>query len=431
MYSRGSGFFDFSYTSLTLANLLIILLFFSTPSKAAQVTCLITAVLLLIDMIMIVAVPGIQIEEGWVGIVSVVWALIISIWVILIDRVVTYGKHEEEERLTGRVEPRRTLVEWLSVLISEIVLVAISLIILLLTCTLILRARDFSLPAPGTRYLVDGDKYRIHLYCSGPIHSSTGAKYPTVLFEAGELPFEDTFQTLADNALANGTIARYCYADRPGLGWSDNAPSPFPAGMASIVLSEALARAGETGPWILASAGVGSIYSRIFSSQHGSSVRGLLLIDPLHEDLLYRLAAPHHGFVLWLRGIISPLGLQRIFGAVFRGRSREDRVYGRSAESGGKFIKAKLQESLVADSLTQNEVRSARAIQREETPLVVVSSGIQMRVDSRWGQKQADLTHLTRELVGWDVVEKAPHEVWRTVEGREVLEKRLGELVRL
>jgi hypothetical protein len=37
---------------------------------------------------------------------------------------------------------------------------------------------------------------------------------------------------------------------------------------------------------------------------------------------------------------------------------------------------------------------------------------------------------LTNELVGWDIVNKAPHEVWETLEGREKIEKRLGELVK-
>ncbi|OBT50525.1 hypothetical protein VE04_08090 [Pseudogymnoascus sp. 24MN13] len=158
---------------------------------------------------------------------------------------------------------------------------------------------------------------------------------------------------------------------------------------------------------------------------------GLLLIDPLHEDLLDRLASPHRGFFLWLRGILSPLGIDRLSGAIFRGRSREDRVYGRSAYQGGKFIKAKLQESLVADSLTRNEVTISRAIQEEDTPVAIVSSGIELKRDSVWEEKQRDLTHLTRQLAGWDIVNKAPHEVWETLEGREKIEKRLGELVRV
>jgi pimeloyl-ACP methyl ester carboxylesterase len=234
---------------------------------------------------------------------------------------------------------------------------------------------------------------------------------------------------VAENALANGSISRYCYSDRPGFAWSDNAPSPFSAGMAADVLSEALARAGEEGPWVLASAGIGSIYSRIFSSRHGHDVSGLLLIEPLHEDLLYRIGSPSRGFLLWAWGIISPLGLDRLPAALFKGRTREDRVYGRSAYQGGKYIKAKLQESLVANSLTKNEVSSARNIQFEDTPLVVISSGIEVRRDSEWEKKQRDLTLLTRNLVGWDIVNKAPSEVWQTYNGREMIEKRLKELV--
>jgi hypothetical protein len=199
--------------------------------------------------------------------------------------------------------------------------------------------------------------------------------------------------------------------------------------MAADVLSEALARAGEQGPWVLASAGVGSIYSRIFSSRHGRDVSGLLMIDPLHEDLLYRIGSPNRGFLLWAWGIISPLGLDRLPAALFKGRTREDRVYGRSAYQGGKYIKAKLQESLVANSLTKNEVSSARNIQLEKTPLAIISSGIEVRRDSEWEKKQRDLTHLTRKLVSWDIVNKAPSEVWRTYDGREMIEKKLKELV--
>jgi pimeloyl-ACP methyl ester carboxylesterase len=429
LHSRGSGFFDFSYTTLTTGILVITLLFFSAPSKAAQVSCLVISILLLVDMILIVAVPRIRVEEGWVGIASVVWALLISIWLIFTERTVAWGKREEEERLTGRSETRRTLGEWLSVLLSTVILILLGVVTLLLTATLILRARDSSLPAPGEKFYVDGDKYQLHVFCEGNETDSKGTKLPTVLFEAGESPFAGTLQSFASGALANGTISRYCYSDRPGFGWSDNAPSPFSAGMAADVLSEALAFAGESGPYVLVSAGVGSVYSRIFSSRKGTSVKGLLLIDPLHEDLLYKLASPRRGFFLWAWGVISPLGLDRLSGALFRGRTREDRVYGKSARQGGKYIKAKLQESLVANSLTKNEVSSARNIQSAKTPLVVVSSGIEVQRSPEWEKKQRDLSHLTRNLLSWDVVNKAPHQVWDTLAGREVIEKRLGELV--
>ncbi|KAL8970000.1 MAG: hypothetical protein Q9183_001720 [Haloplaca sp. 2 TL-2023] len=431
MHSRGSGFFDFSFTTLTVGNLLIGLLFFSTPSKSMEICSLIIAALLLLDMVIVLAVQRLRSEEGWVGIASVVWATVMALYNVMSDRVVAWGKQEEEERLTGRKETRRTLREWCAVLTATIVMVVYIIITILLTATLILRSRDASLKPPGDRYLVDGDKYKIHLACVGNITlDSDGRRNPTVLVEAGEMPFEDTMDDWIYGAYQNGTIDRYCYYDRPGFAWSDNAPSPHSAGMTSDALSEALAKAGEEGPWVLVSAGIGTIYSRIFSSRHVRDVQGLFLIDGLHEDLLHRIGSPTRGFILWARGVISPLGYDRLIGALFRHRTREDRVYGKSAYQAGKFIKAKLQENLVANSLTKNEVSQARNIQTPQTPLVVISSGIEVRSDDEWERKQQDLTKITDNLLHWDVVNKAPHRVWLTLDGRKVLEKRLGQLVR-
>jgi hypothetical protein len=111
------------------------------------------------------------------------------------------------------------------------------------------------------------------------------------------------------------------------------------------------------------------------------------MIDPLHEDLLSRIGTPGRGFLLWFRGVISPCGIDRILGALFRGRRAVDRVWGRSSYQSGTTIFAKLQESLVADSLTKRDVVSSRAIQDKDTPLVVISSGQKLRKDSEWEDK--------------------------------------------
>jgi pimeloyl-ACP methyl ester carboxylesterase len=429
MHSRGSGFFDFAYTCLTIGNLLVTVIFFIAPAKALRITTSIVAGFLLIDMILILAVPRIRLEEGWVGIASVVWAAFIALWCILTDRVVAWGKREEEERLTGRPETRRTLKEWLAILLASIITVIFVIIVVLMTGTLSIRARDATLSMEGERILVDGDKYAVHFACVGNATTSNGITEPTILLEAGEEPSEYDFEHWAYNAMQNKTISRYCYWDRPGYAWSDNAPSPHSAGMSADALSEALARSGEEGPWILVSAGTGSIVSRIFSSRHLKQVSGIMLVDPMHEDLLHRIGSPSRGFILWGWGIISPLGIERLAGAIFKGRTRQDRVYGRNAYQGGKYIKAQLQENLVADSLSKNEVVSARNIQSADTPLVVVSSAIKCKTDSEWERKQEDLSKLTDNLVSWDVVNKAPHQVWRTFEGRQVMEKRLKQLV--
>jgi pimeloyl-ACP methyl ester carboxylesterase len=251
-----------------------------------------------------------------------------------------------------------------------------------------------------------------------------------MLLEAGEEPLEYDLEHWAYSAYKNKTISRYCYWDRPGYAFSDNAPSPHSAGMSADALSEALAKEGEEGPWILVSAGTGSIVSRIFSSRHMKQVSGMLLVDPYHEDLLHRIGSPSRGFILWAWGIISPLGTVRLAGALFKGRTREDRVYGRNAYQSGKFIKAQLQENLIADSLTKSEVVSARTIQYADMPLAVVSSGIEVKRDAEWERKQKDLTTLTDNLIAWDVVNKAPHAVWNTLDGRTTMEKRLRQLVK-
>lgn len=431
MHSRGSGFFDFSYTTLSLGNLLVGILFFAVPSKPMEVGSLILAVLLLVNMIVILAVSRVRLEEGWVGITSVVWATLMAFYNVVTDRVVAWGKREEEERLTGRKESRRSLREWCAVFLATAIMVILIIVSVLLTATLILRARDAGVGPPGKRYYVDGNKYELHLACVGNVtFDEYGKRTPTVLLEGGGQPVEWNYESWVHDAYKNGTIDRYCYYDRPGFAFSDNAPSPHSAGMTSDALSETLVEAGEEGPWVLAAAGIGGIYSRIFSSRHKKEIAGILLIDALHEDLLHKVGNPTRGFLLWARGIISPLGWDRLSGAIANGRTPEDRVYGRSAYQGGKYLKSRLQENLVADSLTKNEVSQARNIQDADTPLVVVSSGMHVRKDSEWERKQRDLTNVTTNLISWDVVKNARHEVWLSMEGRTVLEKRLGELVR-
>ena len=165
MNSRGSGFTDFSYTCLTLGNLLVALLFFSDPSQAMRVFLSLISVLLLTDVIFIAVVARLRLEEGWVGVASAIWALLIAVWCVLTDRVVEWGKREEEERLTGRPEKRRTLKEWVGILLASTVLVGFLIITVLMTATLVIRSLDAGLEPDGQRYHVDGDKYQVHLAC--------------------------------------------------------------------------------------------------------------------------------------------------------------------------------------------------------------------------------------------------------------------------
>ena len=342
---------------------------------------------------------------------------------------VEYGKREEEERLTGRRATRHSFRQWCSVFAGSILLIVFLVVTILFTINLSIRARDNTLSAPGELFAVDNNKYRVHIHCVGNSTNARGHKAVTVFLEGGEDPIEGSLASWIDDAYKAHTIQRYCYWDRPGMAFSDSAPSPLSAGMAADALSEALRKAGEQGPWVLVSHGVGGIYSRIFASRHTADVRGLLLIDALPESLLQRIGLPGRGFLLWLRGVIYPLGIERLVSAVFLQHNRQDRVYGRDAYQMGGQIKLELQENLVATTLTSNEIIAARGILPRDTPIAVVSSGLKVKKDKQWNDGQRELSRLSGKLIAWDVVGGAPHEVWRNSRGKDMLEKRLAQLV--
>lgn len=219
LHVRGSPFFAFSYASVALLTLVISLLFFAVPSKLARVLSFVNAAALLVDAVIILAVPGLRHAEVWAGIASVGWAALMAVWFVVADRTVQWGKAEEEERLTGRPESRRTVLEWVEVMLSTVALAVMAVVVVLMTCTLTLRALDLSLAPPGERYWVDGDRYQIHLYCYGNKTDATGNRATTVLLEGGEDPVERGLWQFAENAVKNGSISRFCFADRPGFAW--------------------------------------------------------------------------------------------------------------------------------------------------------------------------------------------------------------------
>ncbi|KAF3316034.1 hypothetical protein TWF173_002814 [Orbilia oligospora] len=427
-HSRGGGWFAFGYTSLAIGILMLLLFSFTVPSRAEEVIQSVIAVLLLVNLIITLSVPGLREEEGWIGIASAIFVLFVTLWAVCVDRSVEWGKKEEEERLTGRAETRRSLKEWCSVFSALVIMVIFLVISILLTGTLSLRAYDQSLKVPGKRVWVEDRYYRVHIFCT-PEHSDKGREKVTVFLEGGERAVANGLLDWAQENYVNGTIGRFCYWDRPGYAFSDVAPSPLSAGMAADALSEALTKVGEKGPFILVAHGIGSIYTRIFASRQGKSIKGLMLIDPLHESYLPDVGSAGRGFFMWFRGVISPLGLEILFDAIFKARSREDRIFGKSSYLNAKTIKAKLQESLAAKTFTKPEVSTSKVILNRKIPLVVVSSGEGVKKDSRWDQAQKESTELTDNLLHWDIVNKAGHKVWETADGWNMMSKRIGKLV--
>lgn len=88
LHVRGSPFFAFGYSSIAFLILAVELLFFAVPSRAARIMSLVSAVLLLVDTIIIAAVNRTRHEQAWAGTASVIWATLVAIWAVVVDRTV-------------------------------------------------------------------------------------------------------------------------------------------------------------------------------------------------------------------------------------------------------------------------------------------------------------------------------------------------------
>lgn len=170
------------------------------------------SVFLFVNALIILLAPPLRHHEGWVGLATVLWAAVIGgIWTIITDRVVEWGKAEEEERLIGRVEERYTGTEWLKVILSTFGLIVVVLLEVLITMTLVLRLRDATLPPTGHKYWVQSHSFQVHVACFG----NSSSKIPVVFLEGGENSAE-YFSSWVAEAQEEGLIGQYCYWDRPG-----------------------------------------------------------------------------------------------------------------------------------------------------------------------------------------------------------------------
>jgi pimeloyl-ACP methyl ester carboxylesterase len=132
------------------------------------------------------------------------------------------------------------------------------------------RAHDRSAyPAPGTLYDVGG--HRLHLHCTG-----TGS--PTVVLEHG-LGATSAGWARVTTELSQTT--RVCTYDRAGQGWSDDVDSPQDGLAIAADLHTLLARADESGPYVLVGHSAGGPYVMTYAATYPDDVAGMVLLDSM------------------------------------------------------------------------------------------------------------------------------------------------------
>jgi pimeloyl-ACP methyl ester carboxylesterase len=145
-------------------------------------------------------------------------------------------------------------------------------------------------PVPGAEFavphrLVDLGGRRLNLSCSG-----TGS--PTVVFESPSGGAAWDWWAVQPKVAAR---TRACVYDRAGFGFSDPSPRAADAGNAVSDLHALLQAASVAPPYVLVGNSFGGGVAELFAWRHPDEVRGLVLVEPMHEDDNVRADALTHG----------------------------------------------------------------------------------------------------------------------------------------
>jgi pimeloyl-ACP methyl ester carboxylesterase len=133
--------------------------------------------------------------------------------------------------------------------------------------------------------LVDIGGRKMNLYCSGQ-----GAT--TVIFDA---PSGEAGWNWFKVQPAVATHARACVFDRAGFGFSDPAKRPNTSENVVEDLHKLLAGAGVKPPYVLVGNSLGGANMQVYAYRYPAEVRGLVLVEPEHEDGSRRLGKASQG----------------------------------------------------------------------------------------------------------------------------------------
>lgn len=455
---RGKSFLDFDLALLNILTGAVTLWCFAVPAYYERILGYISCGLVFINLMVILSIPYLRGQLGGFGNLLWLWTLLNIALNCFADWSVERGKAQQEIRYTGRVEKRRSVYELLIILIKITVKLFLLWVIWCISLSIWLEGFDSHEKPWGKMIPVNEGQFKVHLACYGDVHAPMAehdkddpskAKQPILLVEGGQQTSAEVFQEWIQELFQMNKIERYCVWDRPGYGFSDSAPLPVSISIVVEYLMEALDAEKIEGPFSAVGFDQGGLYSRVFALRNRGQIHSLFLVDSWHEDLLkhfpfsgsnkknesrkvfkdiLELMDSWQGFKVWLRGVVSPLGIVRNIHWFFHPQrySSKSRIFGRDMVYSPKYLRARLQDQLTASILSFNEVQNAAV---RLTPLAVISSDFMIKNSLNWGKWQRDMVKISDRLLEWVVAENSGHKIWESPKGRDQLQQLLLRLV--
>lgn len=189
--------------------------------------------------------------------------------------------------------------------------------------------------------------------------SCSGSGSPTVVISSGLGASHTMWRKVLEPMRS---LSRVCITDRPGLGSSParRGSMTTDAGEHAAELRAVLARAGETGPFVLVGHSYAGLIDRAYAAAYPTEVAGMLLLDAVYP------------------------GIQRTFVPSYRGPWHE----------GGTTI-----------DMNASEKATRGGPDLGDTPLVVVTAGDPSKAttwaDRKWNAEQARAARLSTQSRHW------------------------------
>lgn len=249
------------------------------------------------------------------------------------------------------------------------------------------RARDLHAHrAPGTLYDVGG--HRLHLYC-------TGTGRPTVVLASG-LGGTSPGWTRITAEVRRTT--RVCAYDRAGQGWSDDVDAPQDGLAIAADLHTLLARAGESGPYVLVGHSAGGPYAMTFAARYPDDVAGMVLLDPMSP---YEFTALP-GFASEQSMMSRGLGVLPSLARLGAGRVLPTAAWSSLPEPAASQVQAfassarGMRNMRDEQSMYRTVFEQARALTSlDSKPLIVVTATESVRKHEEWLDLQAQLAAMS------------------------------------